>query len=198
MPAFFKWREPRTYIVLLSILGAAFLAYVTIAASIPQGGAMSGYAIGEMSDFRRALPPRAAPYETAAGPDGPVSIRDHEGKVVIVNVWATWCAPCVEELPSLLALAEMMPERGFAFVPITVDTSREKADDFLARHALGEVPVNLDPRFALARSLGAADAIPTTILYDARGREIGRLVGNADWSSPEAIRLVRAAVDGAL
>ncbi|MEL6363778.1 MAG: TlpA disulfide reductase family protein [Pseudomonadota bacterium] len=195
MPSFLDVREPRTWIVVLSAVGALFLLYVTIAASVPQGGGVSSYAVGDMRDFNRSLPPRPAPYETVQGPEGAFSLRDFEGQIVLVNVWATWCAPCVEELPSLVALADAMPAQSFEFVPVSLDTDREKSEAFLARLGI-EMPVNLDRNFALATAIGAADTVPATILYDKRGREIGRLVGGADWSSPDAIRLVRAAVNG--
>jgi len=195
----FDIKEPRTWIVAMGAIGAAFLVYVTLAASFSGGSPVADYALGEVATFEKTPPPgRRAPREVIEGPDGPVSLQDFAGKVVLVNVWATWCAPCVRELPSLAALAADMPEERFAFVPVSLDTNAEKAAAFLQRNGIDGLPVLIDRNFRLARAMGAADTLPTTILYDAEGREIGRLVGDADWTSPEALRLVRAALVGDL
>ncbi|MBL4619587.1 MAG: TlpA family protein disulfide reductase, partial [Marinicaulis sp.] len=124
-----------------------------------------------------------------------VSLKDFRGKVVLLNFWATWCAPCLKELPSLDALEARLGGRDFEVVAIAADPrGPEVAAEFLDRLNITNLKLYTDPRLIFATSIGGADILPVSILYDARGNEIGRLVGEADWTSPEAIQLVESAI----
>ena len=123
--------------------------------------------------------------------DDPAMLAEAEGKPLLVNIWATWCAPCVKELPTLKAVAAR------AGAPRVVAVSQDMAprgsvDAFVERRQLGKLEVWHDPHMALSGALGA-EVLPTTILYDAQGREVWRYVGDLDWSGEEAARLLAEA-----
>jgi thiol-disulfide isomerase/thioredoxin len=112
--------------------------------------------------------------------------------VLVVNFWATWCAPCRKEMPMLDALqAEFGGDR---FAVLTVATGRNALpaiDRFFAETGVQHLPVLLDPRSALARD-AAVLGLPATLVIDAEGHEIGRMVGEADWAGASARALVSA------
>lgn len=119
-----------------------------------------------------------------------VSLADWKGKALLVNFWATWCAPCREEMPSLDALAEQ--KGGDDFEVLTIASGRNPPPairKFMDETGVKNLPVLTDERMALARAMGVM-AMPVTILIDADGNEVGRMIGEADWSSPAALALV--------
>lgn len=128
-------------------------------------------------------------------PDGGThTLADYRGRVVLLNFWATWCAPCREEMPSLDALQADMGGDDFAVVPIaTGRNAPERIDRFYAETGLQNLPVLLDPRQQLARDLGVV-GLPVTVLIDRDGNEVARLLGEADWSSEPAKAIIRQLV----
>lgn len=123
--------------------------------------------------------------------DEPATLADAKGKPLLVNIWATWCAPCVNELPTLQAVA------GRPGAPRVIAVSQDMAprgsvDAFLDQHKLADLEVWHDPKMALSSAIGA-EVLPTTILYDANGRELWRYVGDLDWTGEEATRLLSEA-----
>ncbi len=195
--------EPRLWLLIVGGVGVLWLVYVIIAASVKPGEDAPPSAltmdrsllVGEMADFEYAFPPRGAPQIPFLHEGGSVSLDDFRGKAVLVNFWATWCAPCLKELPSLDALEGRLGGRKFEVVAIAADPrGPEAAQAFLDRLEIRHLDLYADPRLTLAMSIGGADVLPVSILYDARGREVGRLVGEADWASPEALRLVESAL----
>lgn len=182
----------------LGLMGAGVVAllYVLFAASSkPDREAFSQYASGEMR--RLVVRPDAPPQprtllRNAAGAE--TNLAAYRGEVVLVNFWATWCPPCMEELPTLAALNRDFEGRGFRVVPVSIDSEarNEAAQTMLRRYGEG-LPFLIDPTRAIAFA-AEAGPMPTSILYDRQGREIARLTGEADWSSPEARALVEAAL----
>ncbi len=130
------------------------------------------------------------PFTDRAGAEHRLS--DWRGKVVVLNFWATWCAPCRKEMPSLDALqAEFGGDR---FAVLTVATGRNALpaiDRFFDETGVRNLSVLLDARSKLARD-SAVMGLPATLVLDAEGREIGRMVGEADWAGPSARALVAA------
>ncbi len=123
---------------------------------------------------------------------GERTVADFKGQALIVNLWATWCAPCVTEMPALNRLAAEVADAGIAVLPLSAD--REGAPvikDFYAKNAITNLPVMMDPMSRFGRALGIR-GLPTTILFDRDGREVGRVVGIAEWDAPEAVRFLRA------
>ena len=131
---------------------------------------------------------RRPDVESEGRRDEPASLADTKGKPVLVNIWATWCAPCVKELPTLQALA------AGSGAPRVIAVSQDMAprgsvDAFLDKNKLADLEVWHDPKMELSGATGA-QILPTTILYDADGREVWRYVGDLDWTGEEAAKLL--------
>lgn len=127
----------------------------------------------------RELP--TAPWVDEAGAERPVT--ELRGKGLVLNFWATWCAPCVKEMPSLDRLAGEAAARGFRVVALSAD--REGAPvvrRFFDVNGIGRLAVDIDKSSRVSRATGI-DGLPTTILYDPAGREIGRVRGGAEWDA---------------
>ena len=120
---------------------------------------------------------------------------DYKGQVVLVNLWATWCAPCVKELPTLDKLAAAHRDDGkLGVVTVSQDSGPQPSvEAFLAKLNAKDLGAYHDPKMALSGALGPDTVLPTSILYDAQGREVWRYVGDLDWTSPEAAKLLSEA-----
>jgi len=141
-------------------------------------------------------PVPAVPFKDRAGAE--VSLPDFEGRVVLLNFWATWCAPCIEEMPTLDALQQDLGSDRFTVMAVSQDVGgRETVEPFLRNKLdLQALDIYLDPEGRLARALGLR-GMPTTYLIDARGRVVGELVGPADWNAPEVKALIRHYIEAA-
>ena len=137
----------------------------------------------------------AAPDATFRDPEGePVTLAAFRGRPVLLNLWATWCAPCVAELPTLDALAA---RRAGEISVITVSqdgddddrTAEAKVDAFFTRAKFSQLGAYLDPESAVMMQLGVG-VLPTTILYDAAGKEVWRVTGELDWTGARAAKLI--------
>lgn len=122
------------------------------------------------------------------------SLADWRGRFVLLNLWATWCAPCRKEMPELDQLQTELGSERFEVVALAVDRAGTAAvSRFLKQIEVKSLGLYIDPLARASFDLKAV-GLPTTLLIDAQGREIGRLTGPADWSSPEAKRLISAAL----
>ncbi|MEO1015106.1 MAG: TlpA disulfide reductase family protein [Pseudomonadota bacterium] len=200
---------PRMLLIVWGGFGALFVLYVMIAAGVQRAdrpGASVGSAsaaetlrdprliVGEMADFVYAASARRAPgvvfNDDKAG--APTRLGDFEGRALVVNFWATWCAPCKRELPSLNALAARLGDVDVEILTVASDPKgRLAAERALQDLGVDRVTALMDTRLELASAIGGGAALPVTIIYDREGAEVGRLVGEADWASPEAEALVR-------
>jgi peroxiredoxin len=128
-------------------------------------------------------------------PDGPaIGLGTLRGKVVLLNFWATWCEPCLEEMPAMERLSRAYRERGFAVLAVSVD--REGASvvrTFLKRHALSFL-VGLDPQQAVAR-LYRIWALPSTVIVSRKGIPIFSVQGAREWDGPAAHALFRGLIE---
>jgi thiol-disulfide isomerase/thioredoxin len=131
----------------------------------------------------------AVQFQDASG--APHDLTEYKGKVVLVNFWATWCAPCREEMPSLDRLQQAMGGPDFEVVIISLDRAGyQKAAAFLNEIGVKNLTTYVDPGIRAARQLGAL-GLPVTLLLNRKGDEIGRLTGAAHWDSPEARALIK-------
>lgn len=139
--------------------------------------------------------PRAvveAPFTDAEGVERRFS--DWAGKVVLVNFWATWCPPCLKELPSIDRLAASAQSEEFAVLAISTDRGDiGKPRRWMAENGIAALALHHDPRFAVARAAGLIGQ-PTTLLLDRQGREIARYTGEAAWDGPAARALIDAVI----
>jgi len=150
---------------------------------------------GTVKNFEVAAQPKAATEFSWRGPTGSeVSLKTYAGKTVLINFWATWCAPCITELPSLLRLQEKLGSAPIAVIALNIDRGEagaEKARAMLKRLKLEGLAFHHDSQSQAYRALGV-EVMPTTIVFDSQGREAGRLRGPAEWDEPEAVKLLKA------
>jgi thiol-disulfide isomerase/thioredoxin len=124
----------------------------------------------------------------------PLTLAEWRDRVVLVNLWATWCGPCREEMPALAELQRQLGSQDFEVVAISLDRQgAEVAQPFLEDVGAEALELYLDPSTKVLAAFRAV-GLPASILIDRSGREVGRMFGPADWASPEAIRLINAAL----
>ena len=176
-------------------LAAALLAFAVVAGGCQRQQPAPENATEEAGPAKGLLRDKAgqpAPdVELRNGDDDPATLAEAEGKPLLVNIWATWCAPCVKELPTLQAVSARTG--GPRVIAVSQDMApRGSVDAFLDKNKLVDLEVWHDPKMALSSATGA-EVLPTTILYDAKGREVWRYVGDLDWTGEEATRLLAEA-----
>ncbi len=133
--------------------------------------------------------PQGAVVTDAFG--GQVGLADFRGRVVLVNFWATWCAPCVREMPSLDRLQAKLGPEGLLVMTVSQDRKGlAAAEPFFREQNLNNLEIFLDPKGEFARAMGVA-GLPTSLLVDDRGRLLGAIEGPLEWDGPEAVELIR-------
>jgi thiol-disulfide isomerase/thioredoxin len=135
-----------------------------------------------------------APDASFVGGDGEQTslAQIGDGKPLLVNLWASWCAPCVKELPTLDKLSQA-PDAKLRVAAISQDSGpHASVEAFLAAHKIAGLEAYQDKDMALSGALNA-QVLPTSVLFDAKGREVWRYVGDMDWTSPQAAKLLSEA-----
>lgn len=154
----------------------------------------SGAAAPAEGFFKAASRDQVSQEPFVDGEGREVRLADYKGKVVLLNFWATWCAPCVKELPSLARLQAKQGDDGLVVMAVNLD--RKKGDlsieDALKEYGADTLEPYADANQKLMRAFRIA-GLPTTILIDREGREIGRREGEAEWDSAEAIAAIEQA-----
>ena len=138
------------------------------------------------------LPPAPdAVFYDAEGADA--TLADFQGQFLVVNLWATWCAPCVAELPALARAQEALSEDGVLILPIDMEKkSAEEISAFLSDNGAGILPTYIDRDYAIMQAFEAfAVGLPYTIFIDASGRQVARASGPQEWDDAEAIAYIR-------
>jgi thiol-disulfide isomerase/thioredoxin len=142
----------------------------------------------------RSFAGEAIPALTLTDPAGTtLALGELKGKPTLVNLWATWCVPCVAEMP---LLDELAAELGDNVRVLTVSEDMqgaEKVEPFFAERGLANLTKWMDPKNELVIAYGGAAALPLTVMYDAEGKEVWRVLGGYDWSSSEARELIAEA-----
>jgi Thiol-disulfide isomerase and thioredoxins len=143
--------------------------------------------------FQPATGGKSAPEQGFADEAGKQrSLRDFRGSGLVVNFWATWCPPCIKELPALDASAKALKPKGVIVLALSSD--REGAPlvrRFFDKNGIDNLPVSIDAMSGVGHELDVS-GLPTTVLFDAEGREVGRVVGAAAWDAPETISFLAA------
>lgn len=155
-------------------------------------------AIGEVAALTMASKPLQMPDLAFVDGDGQSKkLSDWKGKTVLLNLWATWCVPCRKEMPALDRLQGKLGSDKFAVVAVNIDTrDAEKPKAFLRDANLTRLGNFHDTKakvFQDLKSIGLALGMPTSVLIDGQGCEIGNMAGPAEWDSPDAIELIKAA-----
>jgi thiol-disulfide isomerase/thioredoxin len=121
-----------------------------------------------------------------------LSLADYGGHVLVVNLWATWCGPCVDEIPSLATLAAQIEPFGGLVLPISIDTGGAQAvQPFYTQHNITNLPVLLDPDGDNLDLLNT-DGVPVTLIINVEGKLVARLDGGANWNTPKIQALLEA------
>lgn len=176
-------------IKLMIVGGLLAFALVAVKACQPPQGALDRFATDSLGKLVSLETPAPQPTFSFATPDGTMSLADHRGKIVLLNLWGTWCPPCVAEMPSLDELARLRGGDDFVVVPIALNDTVEKVEAFYQRIGITDLPIITDRDMTINAAL-RPPGLPTTILYDEYGRELARLPGEADWASEEALALI--------
>lgn len=166
---------------------------------------ISAYNKGEMAAVQIRKKPEALPQLMFKGPhDDAKELADFKGKVVLLNLWATWCAPCREEMPALDLLQKTLGGKDFGgenfqVVAVNIDTRNlDRPKVWLKEQGITNLTYYADPEakiFQTLKRIGRATGMPTSLLIDQKGCELAILNGPANWASGDAIALVKAAIN---
>ena len=142
-------------------------------------------AMGKVDRSHKGEAMPAFKFQDGAGKS--VTLADFRGKPVLVNLWATWCAPCVREMPTLDALAAR-EKAALHVLTVSQDMEPGKVQPFLTERKLTNLVAYRDPDLQFSTGMGVS--LPTTILYDAGGKEVWRVTGGMDWAGADAAKLI--------
>jgi thiol-disulfide isomerase/thioredoxin len=182
-------RRRGPWLIGLAVVIVAAVLYVIAAPRFkPDGGDLKSLATGTLAKLDVPPAPRGEPDAPFTGPNGQtLRLADFKGQVLVVNFWATWCAPCVQEMPTLAKLQAAYAGKPVKVLAISLDRDEDKAfaQRFMLKH--GPLQFYQDAKYALPFSLDPRpEGVPVTVIIDRAGHERARLEGAADWSSPEA------------
>ena len=184
-----KSKAPIFALALIVLAAALYAGYGLIFK--PHGGDLKSLATGPMAKLVVDAKPMPQTLQ-AQGPDGrTATLADFKGDVVVVNLWATWCAPCKEEMPTLARMQAHYAGKGVKVLPISLD--KGDGDIAKAKVFIADKPplAFYHGDYALAFALSPpTEGLPTTLIFDRSGNERARLVGGADWSTAQADRII--------
>lgn len=172
--------------------GSAWLATVALALLVACSGAVAAAEENiKLGEFIPATPPQPAPETGFTNLDGkPASLADFAGKPAVVNLWATWCQPCLKEMPSLDRLQATLDGR-LTVAAVSQDRGGAKRiGEFVAEMGLRKLTIYLDPKSDLGHALGVR-GLPTSIVIDKKGLVVGRVEGAAEWDSAEMLAVLK-------
>lgn len=193
-------RNSLIYVALLAFIAGGIGIYLSgeaprKAEEVNSGGGFKAFAVGPMAAFLVKADRPAVPdlvFKDSAGSE--VKLSKWQGRVVLLNLWATWCAPCRKEMPTLNDVQKQLGSKDFEVVALSVDRKGlEASAAFLKETDADALGLYVDETSKSLESLQAF-GLPATLLIDRKGREIGRLLGPAEWNSAEAVALMKAAL----
>jgi thiol-disulfide isomerase/thioredoxin len=209
-PAAPKWRKyPLAAAALIAVLGAAAVYEIAgherngtdpaCTAAAATAKRLAPLAHGEVAAVNVMDDPRVLPalaFHDASGAERQLS--DWKGRVVLLNLWATWCVPCRKEMPELAALQRKLGGQNFEVVAVNIDTrDPNKPKAFLQEAGVTGLAYYADASariFQELKAVGQAIGMPTSILVDRSGCELAALAGPAQWASPDALAMIQAAL----
>jgi thiol-disulfide isomerase/thioredoxin len=149
--------------------------------------------MGSVADMQDMPPGAALPaFQFFTAANQARTLADYRGRGVVLNLWATWCGPCVAEMPTLDALAAAVAGDDIVVLPVSSDAGGAASiRAFYDSHDIGHLPILLDPGGAITQAW-QVPGIPVTVIFDRSGHPRGRLIGSADWSTPDAVSRVKA------
>lgn len=180
-----------------AVLYTSFLLFANaLSANETKFAKLNNQKFGDMKKMTIANNTSSAPKTIFFDTGGKeLTLSDFNGRLTLVNFWATWCAPCRKEMPSLEVLSNQIGGDTFQVVTIaTMRSSEEAVKKFFNDNNIIDLPKFRDPKGYLARASGVA-ALPLTILLDRNGNEISRLIGDADWAQDETIEFIKKAIE---
>src|SRR5208337_2657966 len=145
-------------------------------------GGTAYFALRQRQARPLAIGDSALDFSVPAFPSGSLHLESYHGQIVVLNFWATWCPPCVEETPSLEQFAEKMRDRGVIVVSVSVDEDQKALQDFIQKNHIS-YPVGRDPDRALAARYGTYQ-FPETYILDRRGLIAEKVANAIDWDDP--------------
>ncbi|GAB4149567.1 MAG: TlpA disulfide reductase family protein [Sphingomonadales bacterium] len=162
----------------------------------PSARNLQALAVDDMAGLTVLETPEAAPDIGFQDADGKARrLADYRGQAVLVNLWATWCAPCVKEMPALDRLAQAFADADFALLPISLDVGGpEVVQAFYEKTKIANLPVLIDANGGSPAAFGAI-GLPMTVLIDRDGRILARHPGDAEWDSPAAKAVIAALIE---
>ena len=173
-------------LTMISLVGAKYWLYAPSVPVLPAGTEMT------VDSFAIHDNPKPVPGLKFVREDGsPHTLEDFRGKVVLLNIWATWCVPCRREMPTLDRLQAKLGGPDFEVVALSIDRAGvEVVKKFYDEIAIKNLKIYMDSKLKATRTLKVV-GLPTTLLIDRRGRETGRLIGPAEWDTPEMVSFLR-------
>ena len=148
----------------------------------------------ELTVFEQPRPVPETRFQDGQGDD--LTLADFRGRVVLLNIWATWCVPCRHEMPALDRLQVRLGGKDFVVVALSIDRKGvEAVKGFYQEVGVEKLAVYIDPSGRGSRGL-AVPGLPTTLLIDREGREVARKIGAAEWDSPEVVALIERTIHG--
>jgi thiol-disulfide isomerase/thioredoxin len=210
--------DRRTRVVWIARLGAAAIVVAALAAvyvtlggqgngrvaaecrpAVAEAAALDPLVGGEVAGFSVARQPEKLADLAFAGTDGaPMSLAAFKGKIALVNLWATWCVPCRQEMPALDRLQAALGGDDFSVVPVSIDIGDpDRPAAFLQSIAVKNLPLYTDRTtriFEELKARGLAVGLPVTVLLDRNGCSLGHINGPAEWDSGDGQKLIQAAI----
>lgn len=174
-------------------------ASAACAGAAEKAARLEALSVGDVAAFRPAETPVSLSDLAFHKPDGTATtLADFAGRTLLVNLWATWCVPCRAEMPALDRLSASAGSADFAVVPVSLDSgSADKPRQFLEEIEAKALPLYVDPDLRLMddmKRLGLGRGLPTTLLVDEAGCQLGVMEGPAEWDSADARALIAAAL----
>ena len=190
------FRGVKNFLTLVVLYTAFSFCANTVLSEDNKFSVLEEFKVGEMKKLILHESPKAVSEEVFYTPNNdPIILQSLSGSLTLVNFWATWCAPCLDEMPSLSNLQKIKGSKDFNVVTIaTMRNSPKSVENFFNKMSIDNLTKYQDPKGKLARSLKIA-GLPLTILLNKDNKEVARFIGDADWSSPQAVKLLEKAIE---